>query len=146
MLDPAEAVTLAFPDTIIPFAAVDPRHERIVEKTKGLLESGFRGIKLYPPIGYHPYDRRLWPLYDYAQEREIPVLTHCSRPASVQFHGTPTAQMEIDPETALPRSPRLDRPQLLTWFTDPFSYRTLLTNYPRLRVCLAHFGGAGDWG
>jgi predicted TIM-barrel fold metal-dependent hydrolase len=131
------------PDTIIPFAAADPRHDRIVEKTKQLLESGFRGIKLYPPIGYHPYDRRLWPLYEYAQERSIPVLSHCSRPASSQFHGTPTQQMQVDPETNQPG--HRSRSELVTWFTDPDSYRTLLTSYPRLRICLAHFGGAGDW-
>ena len=36
----------------------DARHELVVEKTRHLIEDrGFRGIKLYPPIGYHPNDR-----------------------------------------------------------------------------------------
>lgn len=89
----------AYPDsTAIPFAAVDPRQEGIVEKTIALIEGrGFRGLKLYPPTGYHPYDERLWPLYEYAQERNLPVLTHCSRPASVQYRGEPTAEMRTDP-------------------------------------------------
>ncbi|MDQ3870314.1 MAG: amidohydrolase family protein, partial [Chloroflexota bacterium] len=64
------------PDVIVPFAAVDPRQERVVDKTIALIEEeGFRGIKLYPPVGYDPADRRLEPLYAYAEERQIPVLS-----------------------------------------------------------------------
>jgi uncharacterized protein len=49
---------------VIPLAAVDPRHDGVVEKTIQLLEEkGFRGIKLYPPTGYHPNDPALRPLY-----------------------------------------------------------------------------------
>jgi uncharacterized protein len=135
----------AQPGLILPFAAVDPRHDRIVERTKARLAQGFVGMKLYPPIGYHPLDRRLWPLYEWANalDKPPPILSHCSRPASVQFHGRPTRQMQTDPETG--QVGRRTREELLTWFTDPDSYKTLLTNYPRLRLCLAHFGGAGDW-
>jgi predicted TIM-barrel fold metal-dependent hydrolase len=132
------------PEIVIPFAAVDPRHPNIVETTIRLLsEEGFRGIKLYPPIGSHPNDPRLGPLYDYAEANNVPVMTHCSRPASVQFRGTPTAEMERDPETGKPLN--LDRLKLLTRFTDPDSYRPILEQHPKLRICLAHFGGAGDW-
>ena len=134
-------------ETLIPFAAVDPRRGRIgVDKAIERLQHGFRGIKLYPPIGYHPYDPNLWPLYDWAAEQTptVPVLTHCSRPASVQFHGEPTREMQTDPETG--RVGNRDRLELLTWFTDPDSYRALLKRWPSMRVCLAHFGGAGDWG
>jgi uncharacterized protein len=130
--------------TIIPFVAVDPRHDQVVEKTIALIEEhDFRGLKLYPPTGYHPYDRRLWPLYEYAQQHDLPVLTHCSRPASVQYRGTPTVEMRTDPITG--NVVNLDRYELLTWFTDPDAYQPLLETYPKLRVCLAHFGGAGDW-
>lgn len=133
------------PDSVVPFAAVDPRHPGIVEKTIDLLENThFRGIKLYPPTGYHPYDSRLLPLYTYANEHQIPVLTHCSRPASVQYRGEPTAEMLLDPEHD-------DAPlhyghdELLRYFTRPDAYLPLLKAYPGIRVCLAHFGGAGDW-
>jgi predicted TIM-barrel fold metal-dependent hydrolase len=36
--------------------------------------------------------------------------------------------------------------ELLAVFTDPETYRPILEKHPRLRVCLAHFGGAGEWG
>jgi uncharacterized protein len=134
----------AYPQVVIPFAAVDPRHPGIVEKTIRLLEQDrFRGIKLYPPIGSHPNDPTLWPLYEYAEAHGIPVMTHCSKPASVQFRGRPSAEMEKDPISGQPLN--LGRAELLELFANPDSYKPLLTAHPRLRVCLAHFGGAGDW-
>ena len=133
-----------YPELVIPFAAADARHDDVVENTKRLIEeNGFRGIKLYPPIGYHPNDAALRPLYDYAVEHGIPVMTHCSRPASVQYRGEPTEQMRIDPETGGRLS--LGREELLTLYTDPDAYVPILDARPTLTICLAHFGGAGDW-
>ena len=133
------------PDLVIPFAAVDPRHgEVVVAKTIWLLEEkGFRGIKLYPPIGSHPNNPVIWPLYAYAEEHGVPVLTHCSRPSTVQYRGTPTAEMRRNPDGGEPFSD--GRFQLLTRFTDPDAYLPILDRHPQLRLCLAHFGGAGDW-
>jgi uncharacterized protein len=134
-----------FPDTVIPFAAVDPRHPGIVKSTIELIEQhGFRGLKLYPPIGYHPYDTRLHDLYAYANEHHLPLLSHCSRPASVQYRDAPTAEMRRDPENN--NAPlNLSRKAVLTRFTRPDAYLPILTNFPNIRVCLAHFGGAPDW-
>lgn len=133
-----------YPDRVIPFAAVDPRRPDVVEKTIALVEQrGFRGLKLYPPLGYHPNDPALWPLYDYAEEKGLPVISHCSRPAGVQFRGKATEQMRRDPLTGELRDDSV--PDLLKRFTDPVSYEPILAKHPRLRVCLAHFGGAGDW-
>jgi predicted TIM-barrel fold metal-dependent hydrolase len=129
---------------VIPFAAADARRDDVVATTKRLIEQrGFRGVKLYPPIGYHPNDPALRPLYDYAVEHRIPVMTHCSPPASVQYRGEPTERMRIDPETG--RRLNLDREQLLTSFTDPDAYVPILDARPALTICLAHFGGAGEW-
>jgi uncharacterized protein len=140
-----EELRRAYPEgLVVPFAAVDPRHDGIVETTIRLLEEhGFRGIKLYPPTGYHPFDRRLWPLYDYAEAHGVPVLTHTSRPAAVQFRGDPTREMLTDPVTG--EVLKLGRHELLTRFTDPDAYVPLLQRHPQLRLCLAHFGGEGDW-
>jgi predicted TIM-barrel fold metal-dependent hydrolase len=133
-----------YPESVIAFAAVDPRHDGVVEKTIRLIEEqGFLGIKLYPPTGYHPNDPTLWPLYAYAEQHGVPVLTHCSRPASVQYRGKPTDRMRTDPLSG--EQLELNRLQLLTLFTDPDTYRPILSKHPRLRICLAHFGGAGDW-
>jgi uncharacterized protein len=133
-----------YPKAVIPFAAVDPRHPGIVETTIRLIEDkGFRGLKLYPPTGYHPNDARIRDLYAYAEEHNLPVLTHCSRPASVKYRSTPTADMELDPNSG--QLLTLGTDDLLTLFTDPAAYVPILQAHPRLRFCLAHFGGAGDW-
>lgn len=132
------------PDLVIPFAAVDPRRPDALSKTVDLIEHhGFSGIKLYPPLGYHPDDPTLQPLYEYAEEHAVPVLSHCSRPAGVQYRGSATERMRTDPAT----NQRLNesREELLTRFTSPDAYLRILTNFPRLKLCLAHFGGAGDW-
>ena len=133
-----------YPGLVIPFAAVDPRRPGVVEETKRLLENdGFRGIKLYPPTGYHPADPRLRELYTYAAERGIPVMTHCSRPAHVQYRGEPTEDMRRDPVTG--NRLDLDRVGLLTLFTDPDSYVPILERHRGLKICLAHFGGEAEW-
>ena len=71
-------------------------------------------------------------------------MTHCSRPSGVTYKGTITEEMRTDPETG----ERLDLPldKLLLRFTDPDAYRPILDRHPRLRICLAHFGGAHDPG
>jgi predicted TIM-barrel fold metal-dependent hydrolase len=137
-------LTETYPELVIPFAAADPRREDVVETTRRLLEEdGFRGIKLYPPMGYHPADPALGPLYAYAAERGVPVMTHCSRPAQVKYRGEPTERMRTDPVTGERLDLGLD--ELLTLFTDPDSYRPVLRAHPSLTLCLAHFGGEQDW-
>lgn len=125
-------------DAIVPFAAVDPRQERVVEKTIALIEEDrFGGIKLYPPVGYDPRDRRLEPLYAYAEERQIPVMAHCSR-YGVYFRG------RRHPVTG-ERLPLLRRPSVVTQLADPHRFVPVLDDHPRLKLCLAHFGGQGEW-
>lgn len=128
---------------LIPFAAADPRRPDVVESTKRLLEKGFRGIKLYPPLGYHPNHPRLSELYAYAAANGFPVMTHCSRPGSVQFRGEPDDEMRTDPLTG--ELLDLSCAELLELFTDPDSYVPILQANPKLKLCLAHFGGAGEW-
>jgi len=61
----------------------------------------------------------------------------------VQYRGEPTERMRIDPVTG--RRLDLGRLELLTRFTDPDAYIPILDERPALKLCLAHFGGAGDW-
>jgi predicted TIM-barrel fold metal-dependent hydrolase len=37
----------------------------------------FSGFKIYPALGYYPFDEQLLPLWRYAAERQIPIMTHC---------------------------------------------------------------------
>lgn len=86
-------------DVIFPFVFVDPRRienqtdedpffkydatnpdEIKLEKChlKTYLDGGACGIKIYPALGYYPFDKNLLPLWLYCAQNEIPITTHCS--------------------------------------------------------------------
>jgi predicted TIM-barrel fold metal-dependent hydrolase len=65
-------------DRFMAFSNVDPRRGRegLDLFEKAVREWGFCGMKLYPPCGYSPDDRRLFPYYEICRELHLPVLTH----------------------------------------------------------------------
>lgn len=114
-----------YPTTIIPFAAVDPRRGGVLAMLRELVETrGFRGIKVYPNLGYAPDHPVLMDVWAYAAARGIPVMAHCSR-GGVRQRGL--------------RAADLDR------LTAPHHWRPVLEAFPSLRVCLAHMGGSEEW-
>ncbi|HYD81459.1 MAG TPA: amidohydrolase family protein [Paucimonas sp.] len=60
------------------FGGVDPRWgaDGIALFEKGVTEYGFKGFKLYPPCGYSPSDRSLYPFYEICRKHKLPVLLH----------------------------------------------------------------------
>jgi predicted TIM-barrel fold metal-dependent hydrolase len=46
-------------------------------KVKEYLDAGCRGFKIYPALGYYPFDEALLPLWLYAAQNQIPIMTHC---------------------------------------------------------------------
>lgn len=84
-------------DTFHPFVFADPR--RMADKTyfdyaiepktgnvlltKGCLmqqyleDHNFAGIKIYPALGYYPFDEALLPLWKYCVQNNLPVMSHC---------------------------------------------------------------------
>jgi len=114
-----------YPQQIIPFAAVDPRRPGVFESLKSWVENkGFKGIKLYPPLGYMPNDHGLVPIYEYAQANNLPVMTHCSRGGvrNKKLSATEAAK-----------------------FSDPDNYREIMDRFPNLKICMGHAGGDQDW-
>lgn len=85
-----------YPDNFFPFLCVDPRHKSgkdLLNWAKKYFEAGFTnggtiypyfyGIKMYPSLGFFPYDIRLEELYEYADKNAIPIMTHCTRSGSL---------------------------------------------------------------
>lgn len=133
-----------YPELVVPFSAVDPRRPGIVQTTIALLEEhSFCGIKLYPPLGYHPADPALSELYAYAAARDVPILAHCTR-RGVHYRGRPTASLLSDPETGAPL-PAVEGDDPITRLADPDNYLPILRRHPKLKLCLAHFGGDEEW-
>lgn len=134
--DELEELALKHPDLILPFLAIDPRRyegndgeqaleseleKRFPSDTKKRI---FKGIKLYPPQGYSPTDRRLKPVWEFCEKESIPILAHCSRGG---VHKRGLSQEKVDR------------------YTDPDMYLPLLKRYQNVKLCLAHFGGDEDW-
>jgi predicted TIM-barrel fold metal-dependent hydrolase len=86
------------PNIIHPFIFVDPRRENVGyadffkwrnDNGKVVLEecfikdyiekANFAGFKIYPALGYFPFDEKLLALWKYAADNNLPIMTHCIR-------------------------------------------------------------------
>ena len=118
-----------FPDQIIPFVHIDPRHKDPLERVKKwITEERFKGVKIYPSFGYYPSDARLHPIYEFCEEYEngIPVMTHCAG-ATLR-----AKEFKYNKEKA-------------SSYCRPSNYIGVLQKHPALRLCLGHFGGDRAW-
>ncbi len=132
-------------DRILPFVAADPRRPNVTELVLEYLEQHqFAGVKIYPPLGYYPFDERLSEIYAYCEERGVPVMAHCSRGEAVYFKGRITPEMRRHPKNGKVFTERSNH-TFANHFTAPDNYTYLLEDFPRLKVCLAHYGGDDEW-
>ncbi|MEM7538844.1 MAG: amidohydrolase family protein [Chloroflexota bacterium] len=118
-----------YQDIVIPFIHIDPRSLQCggpdpIAFIKEFHRRGFRGIKLYPPLGYAPRCESVLPIYEYANKHGLPVMVHCS------FGGV--------------RARGLKDEEILN-IMAPHQYRAILTRFPNMKLCLAHFGGNKAW-
>jgi uncharacterized protein len=110
---------------LIPFCAVDPRRPNVVEEFKRWhREYNIKGVKIYPNLGYYPHDAVLMEVYEYCEEEKLPVLAHCS-PGGIRKFGLSLKEAKE--------------------FAHPENYRKILEQFPKLNLCLAHFGGSEEW-
>ena len=111
----AEAVK-KYPDRFIGFASVDP-HKGVLavkELEKAVKELGLKGLKLVPfMINVNLNDKILYPLYEKAQELDIPVLAH----TGVMF----------DVGTRMK-------------YCKPLDVDDVAVDFPDLKIVVAHFG------
>ncbi len=115
-----------YPEAIIPFANVHPDNPIAAEEFRRCVEDlGFRGLKLYPKMGFAPdHPVLMEEVYPLCADKKLPVITHCSR-GGVARKGW--GKVECDRVTA------------------PFAYKPVLERFSDLRICLAHYGGDQDW-
>jgi predicted TIM-barrel fold metal-dependent hydrolase len=112
------------------------------------------GFKMYPPLGYKPLDPRLPHLNDFyarCEAEEIPILCHCS-PGGMTTHEA-EFYYELDKADLKKQPTRIvsctyDPCTPLGYFFDnyvhPKNWRPVLMKYPKLKLCVAHFGGR-EW-
>ncbi len=148
-------------NTCLPFVHIDPRAEdtgaKLAAFAKRYLVRGFVGIKLYPSLGYYPYDPKLKEVYAYAQENELPIMTHCSRGginyignSLIQFYSgisfnpkapclLPYGNNPPEPKYVYPTNIKVNA-KFCDFFLDPENYVDALELFPKLKICFAHFG------
>ena len=141
----AEVVNLKriYANSMLPFLCVDPRrgdaNDNLNFVKKYIEHHGFVGIKMYPPLGFFPFDERLKKVYAYAQQNNIPVLSHCSRNGGIYYKG------DIQPEWLNPRPGLSFKKEKMKKFRnnfmDPKNYYHVMDEFPDLKICLAHYGG-----
>jgi len=70
-----------FAGQIIPFATLHPARDGAFGELRRAVETlGFRGLKLYPKLGFEPTDPLLMDrVYPYCLDHDLPVMAHCSR-------------------------------------------------------------------
>jgi predicted TIM-barrel fold metal-dependent hydrolase len=134
------------PKTVLPFLAIDPRRHGMMDLVKTYVnrESGpFRGIKLYPPLGYLPSHPNLEELYTYCIDNDIPITAHTS------YGGLGNARKRIYVRS-------FDKKRKADWveidnaekrrayFAHPDNWVPVLEKYKNLRLNLAHFGGGKE--
>ncbi|MBK8520731.1 MAG: amidohydrolase family protein [Chitinophagaceae bacterium] len=96
-----------YKNLVFPFVAIDPRRKIVGQQVffdwepgpngtvilkdcfiKDYIENKkFNGFKIYPALGYYPFEELLLPLWKYAMDNNLPILTHCIR-GTIFYRGT----------------------------------------------------------
>lgn len=111
----------AHPDTLVPFASVDPHKGRagIREARRLVADFGVRGFKFHPSLqGFSPEDRLAYPLYEAIEELGVPALFH-------------TGQTGIGAGVPGGGGIRLR-------YSNPMLVDDVAVDFPELRIILAH--------
>jgi len=105
-----------YPGRIVPFFGIDPsRQEGDRHFRTAVRDWGVKGLKLYPPCGFYPWDERCTPYYRVCLEYGLPVI----------FHGSPSPMTKVA-------------------YSHPQEFAKLAQQLPELRIVIAHAGGL-DW-
>lgn len=147
-------------ETCLPFYSVDPRagngnQLKEIAETH-IKDKGFNGIKIYPALGFYPFDPKLEEMYKWATENKIPITTHCTRVGSY-YLGKITQEM-TNPESfysgslknwpdkfGKPEFPIVkdlnDNTKFCDNFSEIYNYAIVLHKFEKLKLCFAHSGG-----
>jgi predicted TIM-barrel fold metal-dependent hydrolase len=133
-----------YPATVFPFLAVDPRRIGIMDLIDMKVNKGagvFKGIKLYPPLGYLPTHPALQLVFEHCNKYDIPITFHCSN-GGIQNFRKKNCVVDWDGNSHLEDFASTGGNKS-SYYTAPDKWLRVLERWPNLRVNFAHFGG-GD--
>ncbi|MHC4146305.1 MAG: amidohydrolase family protein [Planctomycetota bacterium] len=114
-----------FGNKIHAFFHADPRNPDVLSQLETRFNSGlFSGIKIYPPLGYDANSPSLKGVYEFANTRKLPIMTHCSQGGV--------------------RHKKLKKKQAND-HTNPRKFESVMQKFPNIKLCLGHFGGHEAW-
>ncbi len=92
----------------------------------------FKGIKLYPALGYYPFDKDLLALYHYCVDHNLPLVTHCVE-GTIFYRGKMDKKWNYHPVFNTASGKPLDtrtknNHDLQVNFTHPLNYLVLTEN------------------
>lgn len=139
-----------YPDKCYPFVSIDARMGSSIENkefVKQYIEKGFSGIKIYPSMGFFPFDERMYDVYQYAEEMCIPIMTHCSS-GGINYSSSENMQTM---EYPIPFYRIQDKQYLFPLgdkklgdycdvMVSPEHYEEVFHQFPKLKICFAHMG------
>ena len=133
------------PGTVLPFLAVDPRRIGIEELVREQVVKGaFKGVKLYPPLGYLPTHPNLYPVYRLCIEHNIPVTVHTSTGGLLSLCDTiKTQSQKKNGEIVTVTFDKKTNKSAALFFSNPANWLEILENseFSGLHLNFAHFGG-----
>ena len=97
------------------FAGVDPQRENAVEIFEWAIQKlGMKGLKLYPPTGFYPFDKRVYPLYERCEAWGLPVLIHAGGPGIALLPAR---------------------------YSNPVYFQDVQADFPKMSLWIGHAGG-----
>lgn len=89
----------------------------------------FSGFKIYPALGYYPFDEALLPLWKYAADHGLPITSHCIR-GTIFYRGNKKKEWDTHPifeeDNQAMLLPEIDNRDFTNNFTHPLNYLCLL--------------------
>lgn len=137
-----EELSAKYPGKIFPFLAVDPRRIGIMDLIEMKINQGkgvFKGIKIYPSLGYLPTHPNLKPVFAYCVKYGIPVTVHCSQSGMQNYRGE-NYVVDWTGNNHWEDFQSVDKNKS-RYFADPRNWLPVLEEFPKLRLNFAHFGG-----
>lgn len=122
-----------------------------------LSSKNYQGIKIYPALGYFPFDERMKEVYDFALEHNVPIMTHCTV-GVVHLRYWPDAKERKHPVLGI-TFPKEKPSEFQKNYTHPLNYECLLNknllkkawqqdevpDYKNLKICIGHWGSEEEW-
>lgn len=146
-------VKMIFPSQVLPFISIDPRKDyspNLYKYLENIFKShGFIGIKLYPALGFYPFDPALEELYSFAVNNNVPIMVHCTK-GGIYYQGK-LKQEHIYPNSFIDgdkhdfsQSTSFKMKDFKNNFTNPTHWEEVLKKFKSLKLCFAHFGGSSQ--